>query len=117
MFVSARDSLTLSRSLALPIASSICGLAKNSLYLTYLFPAFLPMSASTRDSLTLSRSLDLPALPWAKTCAIFRILPPRSPDSLVRDPCGPARLLRIREDNLDIFGEPDVKKGRKGIWR
>ena len=59
------------------------------------------MSSSTRDSLTHSRSLDLPALPWAKTRAVLRILPPRSLDSLVRDPHGLARLLRIREENLD----------------
>ena len=59
------------------------------------------MSASTRVSLTLSRSLDLHALPGAKACAILRILPPRSLDSLVRDPHGLARLLRIREENLD----------------
>ena len=75
------------------------------------------MFASTRDSLTHCRSLDLRALPWAKTRTVLRILPPRSLDSLVQDPRGPARLLRIREDNLDIFGEPDVKKGGKGICR
>ena len=70
-----------------------------------------------RDSLTHSRSLGLPALPWAKSYAVLRILPPHLLVSLVRDPRGPARLLRIREDNLDIFGEPDVKKDGKGIWR
>ena len=59
------------------------------------------MSTSTWDSLTHSRSLDLPALPRAKSYAVLRILPPHSPNSLVRDPRGPARLLRIREDNLD----------------
>ena len=73
------------------------------------------MSASTRDSLTHSRLLDVPALPWAKTRAVLRILPPRSPDSLIRDPRGLARLLRIREDNLEIFGEPDVNQCGQGI--
>ena len=32
---------------------------------------------------------------------------------MVRDPRGPARLLRIREEYLDIFGEPDVKWAAK----
>ena len=73
------------------------------------------MSTSTCDSLTLSRLLDLHAPRSTKTHEIFRLLPPSLPDSLVRDPCGPARLLRICEDNLDIFGEPDVKEGGKGI--
>ena len=50
-----------------------------------------------------------------KTHTILRLLPPRFPNSLVRDPRGLARLLRIREDNVDIFGEPDVNKGGKGI--
>ena len=72
-----------------------------SLYLTYLSPASSPVSASTCVSLTHSRSLDLPASPWAKPCVVPRILPPHLLDSLVRDPCGPAQLLRIREDNLD----------------
>ena len=59
------------------------------------------MSAPTRDSLTHSRSLGLPVLPWDKTYVVLRILPPHLLVSLVRDPRGPARLLRIREDNLD----------------
>ena len=33
--------------------------------------------------------------------AVLRILPPHLLVSLVRDPRGPAQLLRIREDNLD----------------
>ena len=66
----------------------------------------LSVSASTRGSLTLSHSLDLHALSWAKTRAALRILPPRSPDPLVRDPRGPARLLRIREYNLDNVKNP-----------
>ena len=73
------------------------------------------MYTLTRDSLTHSRPLGLPALPWGKTYVVLRILPPYLLVALVRDPRGPARLLRIREDNLNIFGEPDVKKGGKGI--
>ena len=60
-----------------------------------------PVSAPTRDSLTHYRSLGLPTVPWFKTYAVLRILPPHLLVSLVRDPRGPARLLRIREDNLD----------------
>ena len=45
----------------------------------------------------------------AKSCAVLRILPPRSPDSLVQDPRGPVRLLRIRKDNLDnVVAEDEV---------
>ena len=59
------------------------------------------MYTLTRDSLTHSRPLGLPALPWGKTYVVLRILPPYLLVALVRDPRGPARLLRIREDNFD----------------
>ena len=42
-------------------------------------------------------------------------LSPHLPDSLVQDPHGPAPFLRTLADFRDIFGEPDVKGGGKGI--
>ena len=76
-----------------------------------------PVSVTTRDSLNLYRSLELRILLWCQDLRDPKLLPPHIRDSLVQDPRGPARLLRIRENNLDIFGEPDVKQGGRGIQR
>ena len=69
----------------------------------------------------LSYSLSLANLTYLtrglKTYTTLTLLPSCFLDSLVQDPRGPARLLRIREVILDIFGEPDVNKGGKGIWK
>ena len=90
---------------------------RNLLYLIDVVLSVLPVSTSTHDSFTLSRSLALPIFPRSQDLRNSQRLPSRFLDSSVRDPRGPARLPRIREDFLDIFGEPDVKKGRRGIWR
>ena len=67
-----------------------------------LFSVSLPVSAPTQDSHALSRSLALPVSRGLKPYAISKVPPSSFLDSLVQDPRGPAPLLRIREENLDV---------------
>ena len=69
-----------------------------------------PVSVTTRDSLNLYRSLELRILLWCQDLRDPKLLPPHIRDSLVQDPRGPARLLRIRKDNLDNV-TPNVSRG------
>ena len=56
---------------------------------------------SMYDPLTLSRSLNLPVYLWSQDLREPQTPPSQFLDSLVQDPHGPARLLRIHEDILD----------------
>ena len=68
-----------------------------------LFSVSLPVFVPTHDSHALSRLLALPVSRGLKPYAISKAPPSSFLDSLVQDPRGPARLLRIREENLHIF--------------
>ena len=69
------------------------------------------MFVSTHDPLTLSRSLTLPVYPWSQDLREPQTPPPHFLDSLVQDPCGPARLLCIREDFLDNGHDHKIFRG------
>ena len=64
---------------------------RNCFCLTYLFHPSLSVSTPMCDSLTLSLVREAYLLSrGTKTDTILRLLPPRFPDSFVRDPRGPA---------------------------
>ena len=74
------------------------------------------MFVTTRSSVILYRSLDLRILSRCQDLRDPRLLPPHFRDSLVQDPRGLARLLRICEDNLDtVKNFPLVGRGVEGI--
>ena len=70
-------------------------------YLIYLLSLCLRLCLTTRGSLNRYRPLGLRILLRCQDLRDPRLLPPHLRDSLVQDPRGPARLLRIREDNID----------------
>ena len=80
-------------------------------YLIHLLSLCLRLCLTTRGSLNRYRPLGLRILLRCQDLRDPRLLPPDLRDSLVQDPRGPARLLRIHEDNLD------TGLGRNGINR